>query len=61
MTTSLTWFGWALIAFAGFSVLVTISTIGKERKPTGPNTAVLVMLIWVAIIVAICMVGTGHL
>ncbi len=36
---------WGLLAWLALSVVVSISMIGKERKPTTPAVAVIVLLI----------------
>ena len=54
------WFGWLLVAWWAVSALLTVGYIGKPRKPLVPSTAVVVILIYAALIVGLLAVGTGR-
>lgn len=36
----MTWFGWLLITWWGLTALMTVSQIGKPRKPLEPRTGI---------------------
>lgn len=54
------WFGWTLVAWWTTAALITVSQIGKPRKPLQPSAAVVGIVIAVALIVGLLSVGTGR-
>ena len=52
------WFGWLLVAWWATSALLTVTYVGKQRKPLEPGVAAIAVLIYAALTVGLLTVGT---
>lgn len=41
----LTWFGWVYLSFVVLGAMVSVSQIGKQRKPLEPDTVIVILII----------------
>lgn len=57
----MTWFGWYSIAIIGARTLASIEMIGRPMRPMKHSTAIILVVLNAATIVAILTVGTGSL
>jgi hypothetical protein len=54
-----TWFCRTLAAFITLGVLLTVSSVGKEKKPTTGGTAALVVLVQSLYVAGLVAIATG--
>ena len=57
----MTWFGWALLGWWAFGVVMSIAFIGKPTTVRTPSNAIANLVITAGEVVALLLVGTGKL